>query len=235
MRLLWNLLNQPFVRPQRFDAIENAEIPFTERSYKAGAELYDREGYLFVRGAQDSFLAALSRHSRQLTTLSFYLDAKALRGKTERVWLDWLFAVCEAFPVLFGYAATSEEYKAKHQMRKPMPDGTRVTEWLGISISEFARFLPGVYWLTFFGPELVQHFGPRNLMHLPNTRAFSIGATQIAVCLDEPVKPSNMEDRLRIEATIAERLGKQFFFDRNHPEAELQPVPALQAALTGEW
>jgi hypothetical protein len=230
-RSLWGLLNTPLVGPRRYDVVENAEIPFDEGAFETAAQLYEREGTLFVQGSRDSFLASFSRQTARLSTWNFYLNVKALDGKRGEDWLSWAFDLCRVLPILFGYGCSAEEHDAKHKVKRVLQSGGRVTAWVGNSVSEFTEYLPGIYWLTIFGTTLVKHFGRDRLTSLPSTTASEIGAEQIAVRLKEPTIASNRDERLRREAMIAEQLGSSFFFDRNLVGTTFRPVPSLQNEL----
>lgn len=227
---LWTLLARPLISPQSFDTVEHTEMPFRTGAYAAAAELYDNAGSLFIKGQSDSFLAHFSRESNWLSIWDFYVTLDAVANSTNNKWLQWFFMVCKAFPVLFGYGCSAEEHTAKHRVRRPSPGGGRVTGWAGISTAEFTQYLPGLYWLTIFGADLAQFFG-QNLLSLPGTKAVQIGANQVAIYLDDPVRPPSMEARLRKESTLAEALGAQFFFDRSRTGVKFEPVPTLQKTL----
>ena len=53
----------------------------------------------------------------------------------------------------------------------------------------------------------------------------------LAICLQEPVVPDDIERRLETERQIADILGPQFFFDRSRPDIKFQPVPTLLKSL----
>jgi hypothetical protein len=88
-----------------------------------------------------------------------------------------------------------------------------------------------LYWLTIFGKELVLAFGESKLMALPGVQAFSLNSQQIAICLNEPVIPDHMEQRLQTESQLADMLGTKYFFDRNKTDLNFEPVPQLAEVL----
>ena len=232
LRVLWRLLGEPLVKPQAFDSIERARIPFRPDALDRAARLYDDDGILFVKGGQDSFLAVFTRQPRSLATWDFWLDVRALqKGEGGRPWLEWVFSVCDALPVLYGFGCSVEEYEAKHRRVRRLPGGRTARGAVGVAIAQFWQFLPGIYWLTIFGAELVRAFGKEKPAQLPGVETIELAAGQVAILSDGPAVPDNMEERLKQEQRIADILGPTFFFDRNRAELQFEPVPALLEVL----
>jgi hypothetical protein len=228
---LWSLLDDPVVRPTKYDSSEQTRKEFRPDAVADAAELYENRRYLFVRGASADFLAQFNRARDPLSAWTMWLDATALEGERADDWLQWLFRVCGEFPVLFGLGSTEEEQSAKHANVQATDRGGVVRGARGISINEFFQYLPGLYWLTIFGPELVRAFGEDKLSALPGVRVHEIGSGQIAIELDEPPETDDLDARLEKEADLADRLGAEFFFDRNRPDVEFRQVPELLEAL----
>ncbi len=232
---LWSLLSVSLVQPKRYDAVERARKPFEVAAYEEAATLYGDEGVLFVRGDKDGFLAFFSRERHGLSTWRIYLNAGAVKGKRRDLWLQWLYDLCEAFPILYGYGCSVEEYEAKHLVVTELPGGGRSQKSLGISTREFYQYLPGVYWLTLFGRELHRAFEShwQSVDDLADVRFLE--REQVAVRLEAPVFAEDMSQRLMIEREIADVLGAQFFFERSRVgELEFARVPELSEVL-GEW
>ncbi len=154
-----------------------------------------------------------------------------MQGEKGERWLEWLFELCAELGALYGFGCTLDEYEAKHSTSRALKGGGSAKGAKGVSIRDFFRFLPGIYWLTIFGPELVRAFGAERITGLPGVRTETIGEDQIAMILDEPPVPEDMEGRLGREAELAEALGAEFFFDRERDPSELRQVPELSEAL----
>jgi hypothetical protein len=197
----------------------------------AAAQIYDDEGCLFVRGRKDSFLGSFARQSAGLSIWNFFLDVKAMHGRKGERWLAWFLHLSSELPVLFGFGCSIAEYEAKHLIIRKLPNGGRVTEWVGISVSEFMQYLPGIYWLTIFGSELVEAFTRAKLESLPDVKSFVLNANQMGICLSEPIVHPNMNRRLQTESQLAAILGAQYFFDRNKAGQSFEPVPQLLQVL----
>lgn len=227
-RKLWNLLDTKIVSPLRYDSVERAKIPFSRDAIDSATELYQNYRLLFVRGGKDNFLAVFSEETPSLSKWTFWLDVRSMRGEKAKYWLEWLFHLCGELPILYGFACSTEEYDAKHTTVEILPDALGyATSTVGVSTAEFYQYLPGLYWLSIFGPELVQEFGKSRLLMLPGVKSFAIGSMQVAIWFDEPVLPEKKELRLKAESHIADLIGPQFFFDRNRTDLKFEPVPQL--------
>jgi hypothetical protein len=228
---VWRHLDSDLVQPTKFDSVERARREFRADAVTEAAELFDRDLHLFVRGAKDDFLAVFTRPRPNLSIWTLWLDEEAMQGDRGEEWLAWLFELCEELPVLFGFGCTEDEYEAKHATKRVTEGGGLVTGGKGASISAFFKYLPGLYWLAIFGPELVRGFGAHELEALPGVRVHRVGSDQIAIQLDEPPVPEDMDARLQKEAELAKQLGSEFFFDRERDPGELRQVPELSKAL----
>ncbi|EDX71720.1 hypothetical protein MC7420_2386 [Coleofasciculus chthonoplastes PCC 7420] len=231
MQVLWRLLDDPIVSPKRYDSVERAKISFSPDAVESAAQLYQNEGLLFVRGKKDGFLGVFSDQLHGLSKWDIWLNVSAMQGKKRKRWLNWIFSLCGELPVLYGGGFPMEEYDAKHTNVKKLPGGGRISGTIGVSILEFYQYLPGLYWLTIFGTELVRAFGESKLLALPKVESFSLDSHQVAICLNEPVLPDNMEQRLHSESQLADLVGAQFFFDRNRTGLQFEQVPQLAKTL----
>ncbi len=229
---LWDLLDVPLVRPLRYDVVERARKPFDPDAYRDAAALYNNEGCLFIRGSVNGFLAFFSRERRRMSLWRIYLNTRDLQGKQLELWLAWLFTLCETFPVLYGYGCSTNEYNAKHLTLEELPGGGRARRTCGVSIQEFFRYLPGLYWLNIFGKELHRAFQPR--YSLLNERAVVrlLAPEQAAFYLREPILAEDISKRLTVEREMAELLGAAFFFDRSRVnELTFKMLPELREEL----
>ena len=227
---VWGHLDSPLVEPTKFDSVERARREFRADAVTEAAELFDRDLHLFVRGAKDDFLAVFTRPRPNLSIWNLRLDDAAMQGDRGEQWLSWVFELCAELPVLYGFACTDDEYQEKHATKRETKGGL-VTGGKGASISSFFKYLPGLYWLTIFGPELVNAFGATTLSRLSGVQVHRIRKDQIAIQLEEPPVAEDLDARLRKEAELAKQLGSEFFFDRKRDPGELRQVPELSKAL----
>jgi hypothetical protein len=231
MQKLWAILDNPIVSPKFYDSVERAKIPFNSDAVAIATKLYEDEGFLFVRGGKDGFLGVFSRQSQELSTWSIWLDIKAMQGKKKHLWLEWFFHLCGELPILYGKGASVIEDDAKHSAVTVLPNGGRISGKVGVSIAEFYKYLPGIYWLNIFGADLTKAFSEIKLMALPDSEVWRINSHQIAFCLLDSVLPNSMEQRLQKERYFADILGSIFFFDQNRKDLKFEIVPQLAKAL----
>jgi hypothetical protein len=101
---------------------------------------------------------------------------------------------------------------------------------VGFSNAEFQKYLPGIYWLTVFGPELAGELDFSGLARLPVTLT-TLSNGGCAVLIDEPLVPDDMTKRLEAEARIADALGARYFFDRDRNDLTFEHSPKFKAVL----
>jgi hypothetical protein len=230
-QVLWHVLNDPLVMPQKFGSTERARTEFDAEDCSAASEVYSDERMLFVRGKKNSFTAMCMSVSARLALWNFWWDLKVMEGRKRDVWLEFLYRILRELPPYYGSACSVKEYDAKHVVVK-MSQAGAVTGSVGISAVEFQKFLPGVYWLTIFGGDLVEHFGSK-LESPPHARSVALNPSQVVIILDGPVVPDNMPERIRAETELGEFLGAEYFFDRARGDIEYEPVPSLVRSMRG--
>jgi len=223
---LWSLLAHPVVGAKRWGAAERTTDLFTSDPTAAFTSLR-RTKSLFVDGARDGFQVMVNRVQGSLYDVNIWIAAAALDEEAKRgEWLAWLFRFLEAAPVLFAHGEIKPEHDAKHL--NELVDRRR---WLGASLRELMTFLPGIYWLTVFGPDLKQTIDVERLADLPEVTLHHLASDQTAVVLNEPPTPRDMAARLVLERRIAGVLGDDYFFDRERAGRALKTVAAFAAEL----
>ena len=115
------------------------------------AEIFDPPLHLFVRGAKDDFLALFTRPRPSLSIWTLWLDVAAIQGEVAILGSGGCSCM-RGVSVLYGFAGTEEEYEAKHATSR-RPREALWLGWPGASLSSFFEYLPGLYWLTIFGPS----------------------------------------------------------------------------------
>jgi hypothetical protein len=226
---VWAAILDPLVAADRFGRVQPYAHRITPDARQA-FELFRKDRNILV-GDRTKQLQA--RFKRRPDGVSDWWISVRLSAWDPR-WVEWLVALCEAQPVLFGRVCPRDEYTRKHEIVTSVPGGRR-RGVVGDTIPEFQRFLPGVYWLTLFGPELTASFDFDPVRAIDGVTVRELAGTQTAVFADAApfVGPVELERRLRVEKEIAAALGDDYFFDRDRPDRLLRPVPALKATLDG--
>ncbi|MGW8572548.1 hypothetical protein [Streptomyces niveus] len=228
-RTLWRLIDTPIVMPARFDSVERARIEFDSQSFEVARDLYSAEDVLFIKGMNAKFLAMFTQLTTTLAKWTFWWELGVMAGPSREKWLSWFCELVRQLPPYYGFACSASEYEAKHKVVNSSDVGNSI-RMAGVSVADFHKFLPGVYWLTVFGAELAGHFGSK-FMLLPDVRRIEIQPSQVAILLDSPVLPQSMEERLLVEAHLAEILGTKYFFDLVKINDEREPVPPLARVM----
>jgi hypothetical protein len=150
------------------------------------------------------------------------------RSSWSEAWIEWVIELCSA-PVLFGRACSLAEFDAKHAVGRDFPEG-RASGQVGALRNDLYKFLPGIYWFTVLGKELVAAL---DVAAVGDVQRVDLPGGQLALRLDgDPfVKGPALEARLAYEQKIASALGDIHFFDRERQDRELRPVPAFLTAL----
>lgn len=221
---LWAMLDDPFVQPTRYDAVERARQEFVPDPEPARRLLAN--GSLFVKGKRDRFTLFVER-VRGLSMCSVYLHYRSWNAE----WMTWFERLCRELPILFGYAATDAEHDRKHETERLVPDGLgTITGTIGNTVDDFYRFLPGIYWTTFFGKALDSlDFAAAGKLEGVSVR--DLGDGKHAVQLAGSPETDDLDARLTHEQRIADALGDDYFFDRSRPDRALRQVPGLEAEL----
>ncbi|HNN43132.1 MAG TPA: hypothetical protein PKL10_12640, partial [Nitrospira sp.] len=219
VKALWARLSEPAIAPNFFDVNEDAKIPFSPLSYQQARDLYEQGGFLFVSGGKDGFQAMFARQPHGLSTWHLWVETLAVKTGATAPWMQWVFRLCSDLPVLFGAGCDEAEFNAKHSFLRELPGGRRVSGFVGVSVPDFYRFLPGIYWLTIFGNELVANIGCETFSKLTSAVAIPVQPSQMALILKGDSQPGDMSERLTATRRIVEALGTNHFFDKNRSPA----------------
>lgn len=110
---------------------------------------------------------------------------------------------CKEFGPIYSYAATDKEYSAKNMNKK---DG--VVKAVGV---DFQKYLPGIYWLNFYGNEYCQIFNQEKLLAVSANRVAKVGEG-VLLELSESPDTWNSEEYKNTEREIRVNLGSNHFF-----------------------
>ena len=141
---------------------------------------------------------------------------------------DFLMRLCSQFPPVFAACATNGDWSLKHTIRDPATHEDRGMKGMILNPGEG---LPGVYWLTFFGHELVSFFGREKLTQLNAHRILDLQNSGIGFSVYEHPTERTPEWRREREAIIVSALGAEYFFDlakasRRRPRRRV-PIPRV--------
>jgi hypothetical protein len=221
---LWRAFAAPIVGAKRWGEVQRTTEPFTPDATQARRSLRWTR-FLFVDG--DGFQTMISSYASMYSITTWLRSTNVAKPAARAAWLAWITQLFESLPVLFGFAAMGAEYDAKHVEETADSKG-----WLGSSLAEHEKFLPGIYWLTVFGRELASALPVTRVDTIPGVLVHPLAGDQVMVLLDEPPVPKSMAARLTREREIAAMIGNEYFFDRDDPGRQHRNVPAFVDELS---
>jgi hypothetical protein len=143
------------------------------------------------------------------TFINNYISLQILTSRVEgRSWADWAYdcftsGCCSTCPE-YAYAEVHDEYEALNM------DRSHGVEAIG---RDFAKYLPGIYWLNYFGPHLTRVMNRDRLLSAPAIKVEPLGEGVLLVQRERPEdwdRPEVMERR----KAIRKHIGAGYFFDR---------------------
>lgn len=140
------------------------------------------------------------------------------------------------FEPAFGSVSTEEDSRAKHWVTFQDRLG-RAELYMGLDVGRFVTIttdygrdvLPGVYWLTYFGPGAIAILGGDHFARLNAHKVEKIGAGYLAWAYSSGSE-AGTPAALQAEATIMEQLGKEHFFDKTRADVEGLKADEVTAA-----
>ncbi len=141
-----------------------------------------------------------------------FLDLPSIEGSPVVPTVHKLFRdICAQLPITYGHAHLREEFEAKN-----MHSDQEGTWAVGIRLT---KYLPGLYWLNYFGNVYVNLIGRDQLVSAPASEAHAISDGVLLSLADSPESWNTPAYQAREEAVLA-HLGPQYFFTRSDPNRE---------------
>lgn len=137
--------------------------------------------------------------------------------------VSFLTTLFRNFPVIFGGVAAEEDWNAKHWIVETHEDGEDSIK-VGLDLE---RCIPGIYWMTVFGAELVSHFGRDVILSAPDCETIDLGEAGVVLLLKVSPTEGNQDQRARQEQAIVNVLGAKYFFDIAKPDRPCASIPAI--------
>lgn len=232
---LFNLLNEVggTFTPSWFDNKEPIRKEYTKDDLSEPIKLLSGHpkylgGGLLLKGSNYKYKALFNWNMEGISTWHIYLSKAYFKSPTRiEEFLHFISQLNQlgsngASPLIYGAAAPKEEWSTKHWLVKRRPGGRKSRKKAGLELKES---LPGIYWFTIFGEELVEFFGREKIESLPVSHVFDLGQNGIGVLRrDFPFTPEN---DLCHDHEIMARLGSQYFFDINDLEKQIEAIPGI--------
>jgi hypothetical protein len=150
--------------------------------------------------------------------------------------LDLFRFLVNRFEPAFGSISTEEDSRAKHFVVWQDRGGT-AQQYMGLDIGRFVtvridygrEVLPGVYWITYFGPGAKRIVAERCLEHLQADQVEKLGDGYLVRAY-----PSSNEAGTpaahQAEGKIEDQLGREHFFDKAQVNVEALKTDEVTAA-----
>lgn len=142
--------------------------------------------------------------------ISIQIRRALVESRRALTWINHSFVNwCAILGPFFGFACATEEYDAKNMCSE---DGS--LRAVGIDIS---KYLPGLFWLNFFGSPYRQLMGDERLASAPAVRTGACGSGYVVTLSENPGDWDSSEYRMR-EESVRRHLGEEYFFIRTSQE-----------------
>jgi hypothetical protein len=137
--------------------------------------------------------------------ISIWVERKDVEGMPAAQWMAEAFAgLCESMDFMYGFAYCKGEYYSKNMNTSQ--------GYMAIG-QDPSQYLPGLYWINFFGEPYVGLIGKKCLMTTPGS---VIKETKNGVLVqfgNEPLSWRTREYKSAVEEAL-DHIGRRYFFDR---------------------
>lgn len=216
--------------PVRYGPREPLKKVFDPDDLGEPAQLLSRSpehsaGSIWLKGAKHRSLAWIKWSAGDVSSWDMFLDDKFFARPAQTAqFIEFLAELCRRFPVLYGGAAPSEDWDAKHWKVERGPTGGEALRKMGLELDEC---LPGVYWATIFGAKCVKTLGRAKIEGLDAHRIVDLGpGGLLAVLREHPFKPER-DERLRQDKMAMRALGERYFFSIDDPAKGCKAIPGV--------
>jgi hypothetical protein len=222
------------LRPERFALGEPVRRRFADEGIEGAVRLSVDTGVslMLARVSKPKFLVDIHwRREKGLDSRPFPWSCT--------VWLDFsagderalnLFRfLIRRFEPVFGFVSTEEDDRDKHFINFDDIGGQKEM-YVGQDVDET---LPGVYWVTYFGPGAVEKIGGERFADLKAEKVESIDGGYLVQAYCSPSKAGSSLAR-EAETRIMNRLGKLHFFNKASVDIEALKTSPEEAELVEE-
>ena len=201
-----------------WDVIRHRILNKSELYVKLGGQPGDIIGNVEFRGSHDDLIVLISVDERPFfrrahewsfgNYITFQVRTADIEGMPAHTWTRNAFeALVVALDPVYGMAHSCEEYDYKNMW-------TEGGLWaIGRDIS---RYLPGIYWLNFFGKPYCDLIGKEKLLTAPAHETKGIGSGVLLGLSADPFA-WDTENYRQVENAVLDHSGERFFFSREEP------------------
>lgn len=210
------------LRPERWGRGEPVRQSIADTPFDQLVDEWCKVALMFTRVSKPRMTVSLNwRRNKGLDPRPFPWGfvgwlAKSAGPEVARAWFK--FCVLQFEPA-FANLTTQDESRRKHFRRLPYyVDGRLVGTVERFEGHHVLDTLPGVYWITYFGPPALERIGRERFENLPVGQTFGLGEGIMVIAHGEAV-PIGSVQALIAEQTIIDHLGRHHFFEQLPLEA----------------
>lgn len=144
--------------------------------------------------------------------INIQVRSRLIERRDASAWVqEYVERCCSSLDPLFGFVCATDEYDAKNIST----DGGGLRA-IGVDI---AKYLPGLYWLNFFGRPYKELITDGRLSSAPECEVSACGSGYILKLSDSP-HDWNLPEYKRKEEVVRHHLGEKYFFSRDCAQTE---------------
>ncbi len=163
-----------------------------------------------VVGVDDYPLWPLAGRYNWGNYISFHIGSSVIEGAYKaHEWVSEVFCfLCEKLPVVYAHAQCSADY-----FNKNIDASNGGRRAVGI---DFAKCLPGVYWLNYFGEPYAELMGKNKLLSANVFEAKEINKG-VSIQISESPQHWHEKNYQNSEKNFLKHIGDQYFFSKQSP------------------
>jgi hypothetical protein len=176
-------------------------------------------GSIELRGSDDSLTVIVHANEHVIAPsagrwifgnrIVLQLRRSKVEGQDAVTWSAKVFeALCAALSPLHGDVHSYDEYHAKNMSHEG--GGLQA---VGVDAS---KYLPGLYWLNFFGRSYCDFIGQKRLLSAPAPEVHALDAGVFLRLADDP-RSWPTPAYQSAESSVLDHLGRQYFFSKQEP------------------
>lgn len=189
--------------------VERSGPPVSDRTNGSAELRGSSPALIMVVSIDEMILRSVGPRSTLGNRIAFQVRRPKIERRAGAGWVRSAFIeLCDALAPAWASAEHPDEYWAKVMSERPSIQAVG---------RDFARHLPGLFWMNCFGRPYVDLVGERALLATPATEVLKTAAGVVIVRGDDP-RAWASSSALVMERRILDHLGADLFWDSNVPD-----------------
>ena len=188
-------------------------------------ELFNTYENIIIKGTKKFYLSNM-RFPNGISIWNIDFTDKNISTTTINEVIDLMESFAKNSQLLFAHFSTEAEFDIKHKEIDDCSVG-----WEGVSVWDYENFLPGVYWYTLFGSELVNTLGEHKLTNIPNVNYVKTPNNCISFHLKEPINSDNWKQRQKSLDDLGYLIHPNLFYKKGIDKSNLNHLKAYKTYL----